>query len=107
MPCPRIRNTIPLLALLKTLGASSDKAIINMIVPDEDPELLQLLTPTVADAAAHRHVLFFLVFTSVIIKTMPWHFNTGGRPRSYPPNDTTEGDCFQNQVLAKPGNGSP
>lgn len=49
----RIRNMIPLFALLKALGAASDEAIVKLIVPDNDPEILHLLTPTVADASAY------------------------------------------------------
>ena len=47
---PNINMPIPLFILFRALGIISDKDIIKMCVPDDDPVMMELLRPSIYDA---------------------------------------------------------
>ena len=47
---PNINMPIPLFIVFRALGIISDKDIIKMCVPDDDPRMMELLRPSVYDA---------------------------------------------------------
>jgi len=47
---PNINMPIPLFIVFRALGIISDKDIIKMCVPDDDPRMMELLRPSIYDA---------------------------------------------------------
>lgn len=64
---PNVTIPIPLFIVFRALGVISDKDIINMCVPDDDPIMMELLRPSVYDAgkifSQHLAIHYIAEFT--------------------------------------------
>ena len=64
---PNVTIPMPLFIVFRALGVISDKDIINMCVPDDDPTMMELLRPSVYDAgkifSQHLAIQYISEFT--------------------------------------------